>query len=318
MNIGTEPRPVPNIDSVLVPLLDSVQRSIFRVASEREAELAELLRSKSITAEVDCSRPEWRFESSEMCRRYFMNLKAMERIWAYCCGSIYVYLRLNDAKFRGPMHFDEDELGRETKRLLQWALEAEFDKNYQPWPSEILRPGIHTDGMMLAQSADEVFLFAMGFIQLHEIGHLVLGHRNDGTTPKDVLLKWEFEADEFAYDWIMDCWRTPDGNPKIFVKRSMLVSNLIAVLACLTAYLPEEVEKVEHPNPIDRLLRFLIKHANEDAGLPVEHAWVVAVCTIQTHLLNKPDFDENQKWETSRDFLNANRHWFDKKEKVAS
>jgi hypothetical protein len=88
MNIGTEPRPIPDIDSVLKPLLDAVQRSIFRVAPEREDELAALLRSKGITAEIDCNRPEWRFESLEMCRRYFMNLKAMERIWAYSCGSI--------------------------------------------------------------------------------------------------------------------------------------------------------------------------------------------------------------------------------------
>jgi len=39
------------------------------------------------------------------------------------------------------------------------------------------------------------------------------------------------------------------------------------IIAVLTLYSPTDVARINHPNPIDRLSRFLLKHAIEDCGL---------------------------------------------------
>jgi len=64
-----------------------------------------------------------------------------------------------------------------------------------------------------------------------------------------------------------------------------VISSLFALIAINQIYLPGKPKKSEtHPNIIDRCLRFLIKHANEDAGYPSTLPWSVPVTAIQMHL----------------------------------
>ena len=160
--------------------------------------------------------------------------------------------------------------------------------------------------------ANEIFWGSVAFIIMHEIGHIILEHKHDYETPQEMILNAEYEADEWAYDWIMDRWRESGEDPKTYIKRSTLLAAILSTLAGVDFGGTREVAKSPHPNPIDRLLRFLNKHADEGNGLPWVYPWFFSASAVVLHLTNCEDYDMNQRWDTSREFLQSVPHHFDK------
>ncbi len=93
-------------------------------------------------------------------------------------------------------------------------------------------------------------------------------------------------ADEWAYNWVLDKWRefAAPPNPLVFKKRCTLVVSLFALIAINHVRRPRNIATGDHPNTVDRLLRFLVKHANEDNGLDSGLAWAVAFTAIHLHI----------------------------------
>jgi hypothetical protein len=309
----------PEPSGILEPLDAQISRAIYTVAPEREQELIELIAKHRITIRMERVNPEHIYGAIASLGLAQFSLQGFERLYAYCAGASYAFMRQQAVQGFVPFSFAEDEAGQETQRLLQWAYRAdakdEFGNN-AVWPSSQLLPLNYRYHDRLVRLTDELFLGAVAFTTLHEIGHIVLGH--GATSRRDEDFRQEFEADEFAYDWIMDKWSEPTGDNLIFVKRSTMTASMMAIIAVLTLYSPTDVVRITHPNPIDRLSRFLLKHVNEDSLLDWKKAWGISTLVLNTHLSNIPGYDATQRWPSGRLFLEHVRPYFIKRELPAT
>lgn len=274
--------PEPPID-VLWP---SLAGAPFSLAPERIPELQALISQRNINFQLDRETHEMRFEGAELfggLGLVCVGMRGLERLWAHTYGMIHVYRRFQAMGFAAPLNLEATEEGRLAARLMTWAIQGELHGNPAAWPNDLPHPQANPADEQ-GQLTNELFLGAVGFAVLHEIGHIVREHRGENL-PKDVKFRHEFEADEWAFDWVMDRWReyTPH-NPLVFKKRCTLIAGLFALIAIYHVRSPRQVEISDHPHTIDRLLRFLIKHANEDNGLDSGLAWALCSTAIGLHL----------------------------------
>jgi hypothetical protein len=308
------PETLQNLESPLKCLLSHFNQAHFRLAPERAGELCELLKRHNVNFHFDSETLDMVFEGASLFGGLGMvrlGLRGLERMWVHSLAAIHIYLRFRADDFAKPQLLPATEEGRRVAALLGWAIRAEVEGNPQPWPSDLPQPRENPVDELNALT-NEVFLGIAGFAVLHELGHIIKEHRSVYGT-RDERFRQEFEADEWAYDWVMDKWRDLDQSTGVYTKRCVLIASLFAVLASLDVYTSRRVQTLSHPNIIDRLLRFLVKHANEDNGLPSAMAWNVAATTIHMHLSqllmwNPPPF------ERARDYFDSIRPLFVKKE----
>lgn len=278
-------------DSPIAPVWGGFAGAPFQLAPERKEELQKLIADRNIQFNLDAISHELRFEGASLFQSLglvFIGLRGLERLWAHAYGAIFVYRQFQAAGFQ-PILLPSTDEGKRTERLIGWALEGELRGNTTPWPIDLPRPQANPADEQ-HQLTNELFWGIGGFAVLHEIGHIVQSHSGNDV-PKDVLYRNEFEADEWAYDWIMHRWREYADDVRVAQKRVMLVGSMFAIMAAQQVYAPRKVKTAKHPNTIDRLLRFLVKHANEDNGLRVGLGWAVPSTTIHLHLsqrLNHP------------------------------
>ena len=116
----------------------------------------------------------------------------------------------------------------------------------------------------------------------------------------------EFAADEWAYTWMLEKvpYRTRRED---YLSRSIHIGFALAIISSIAFWAPKEADKITHPNPIDRLLRFLDKHADQNHR-DLIHPWLAACTVVQLHVSNAYDFNPAQK--SSTDFLESQRHRF--------
>lgn len=86
------------------------------------------------------------------------------------------------------------------KEMIDFARRL-FDHD-EPWPENIKVPRPDDVSNSLGDRVKNLFLAATGWVILHEVGHLTLGHRSDlaGNDGR----KQEEEADAFAFDWVLE------------------------------------------------------------------------------------------------------------------
>jgi len=210
-------------------------------------------------------------------------MKGLERLWAYTYGLIHVYRRFQAVGFAQPLDLNATEEGRIAGRLMTWAIDGDVRGNPAAWPYDLPHPQAHPADDQ-DQLTNELFLGAIGFAVLHEIGHIVREHRGMNLS-LDEKHRQEFEADAWAYNWVMDRWRDyRPHTPLVHKKRCTLIASLFALIAIMHVRSPRNVETSDHPNTIDRLLRFLDLHANENNGLNSGLAWAVASTGIGLHV----------------------------------
>jgi hypothetical protein len=257
----------------------------FALAPERAKELQRLIDERNIKFQLDEITHEMKFDGADLfggLGLVCVGLRGLERLWVHAYAAMHVYLRFQSGGFSQPIKLTDTSEGRVVEEILNWALQGELHGNPTPWPDNLPHPKSQPTDQQ-NQLANELFLGATGFAVLHEIGHLARGHRGVPLN-RDVSYREEFEADEWAYDWVMDRWRDYRPDEAVFTKRATLVASLFALIAINQVYYPRRVVESRHPNTIDRLLQFLIKHANEDSGLSVGLVWSVPALTIHLHL----------------------------------
>ncbi len=301
MNGHPEQSPI----EVLLPAFDEAP---YRLAPERESELRTLVRERNIQFKLDRETLAMRFEGVnlfDMIGPIYIGVRGLERLWVFAYAATHVYMRFQANGFTRPLLLPATPEGRVVDALLRWAVEGEAKDNPAPWPADLPKPQLNpVDDVHLV--ANELFWGAGGFAVLHEIGHVIRRH-GGMDQPRDVLFREEFEADEWAYDWVMDRWRDYSPNPLVHKKRTTLLASLFALIAIGEIHDPERVKEGKHPNIIDRTLRFLIKHANESSGLPDGLAWAVSATTIHLHLTHMTN-ETLPSVESFRDYFNLIRN----------
>ena len=157
-------------------------------------------------------------------------------------------------------------------RLYRWALKSTGAKRLEDWPSDLPRPVRTPVHGSLIHAGTELFLVAVAWILLHEVGHVEGGHRSEAiaVTAKSE----EHEADAFATDWLLD-GITDEG---FLLKRALGIA--VGNLVLLTLGLNQgSFQSTTHPPAYERLHRNL-RFRQLAAEHPV-HAFAVAL--IQIH-----------------------------------
>lgn len=297
--------------SPIEELLPRFEDAPFGLAPERREELRAIFQKKNIQYSFDREALRMRFQGLDLLGELgivYVGLRGLEHIWALSYGAMHAY-RIFQANGFQPARLNIDEHGRRVGRLLDWAVAGVRDEDPREWPDDLPKPELNPVDLP-GQLANELFLGAAGFAVLHEVGHIELEHRGD-EPPLDVRFRHEFEADEWAYNWVMDKWREFNPNPEVHTKRITVLACLFAMIAISRIYQREKSERQKrplepstHPNVIDRTLRFLLKHANEDSDLPARLGWGVAALAIQMHFpaqvqASMPQFESYQEYFAS-------------------
>jgi Peptidase U49 len=299
------------VSTPLNPLLGALHKAVFTIAPEREDELAALIKTNQISGEVETNEHGLVGESSVLIRRIWVGLPSMEEVWAFSYGAAYVWNELQKTSFKGSLSLTQTPEANAARELLTWAILRRIGEA-NPWPPELPQPDGSNAEPKNIELASQIFYSIVAFLELHEFAHIILNHRSDFETPSDERIRAEFEADEWAYDWILDQWRSIQNDEAVYIKRSVMVAAALATVACLELYSDPVVSKITHPNPIDRLLRYLIKHANEITELPWIHAWLFSSSVIHLHLARLDSYDAANQRESARHFFNEVRPYFNK------
>src|SRR5665213_2267892 len=156
------------IDSPLAPVLRDLLKSPAIIAPKKADHIRELIAKQKIRLEVNdqAISPDFGVNRD---RRIRTSLRGLEHLW----GTLHAYLHLLDlAKAHPGQVMDLLTLpgGRTAREYLIWA----FGDPTTPWPAGLPKPADIGDRMVVA--TNNLFLLCSGFILIHEIDHVVLGH----------------------------------------------------------------------------------------------------------------------------------------------
>ncbi len=269
--------------SPIEALLSNVAASPFKLAPERAEELVQLRDSLGLRLHVS-GEDSFDFFASILMKRIFTTLTSFERLWA----AAYYYLILYDSYVSSPagsvilVHGDAER--QEAQNLYLAAREADRIRGEFTWPVGAPSP---SSGHRLSATANELFLTMCGFILLHEAGHIVLDHLQQPDTPLEQVRAQEFEADAWAYNWILERWEQYDRDQRVFGKRSMGVAFSLSYIGGLELLHPAK-EPRTHPSSVQRLRRFFrdykeVIHSGPYLGSSIS----AAACGLHVHLVQE-------------------------------
>lgn len=286
------------------PLLPSIASSLSALVPEKHAELVEMLQRLNIGIDphFDRSVSPLHIHHDGKVHTIRIYVPLLERFWACSYG----YSQLLNTL--GPILPGEHDLIADPKlenarRLLSWA----YFGGEGDWPDGLPRPTATPTGDAAVFEATEAFLCMVGWMLFHEVGHAELGHGDRSARDYDESEQREFEADDFASKWILDKWQEYSPDELVFIKRSL---GGVLALSILTTY---EVHKrtrggLTHPDPIERLRRYLKKYCPEGTGeepTETDYAWTAAIVIVKLHLDNARRVMPNGPFANFEDVMNA-------------
>ncbi len=249
--------------SPVAPLLDSIKKSVAWIIPERHEELRALIAS-GISIELDGDSQDFYIAADVEKRKVILGLAALERVWAYT----YFYIAVHELIGKYPKGEVIDVASirefRPARGLAIWALDCEKNKTQSPWPNGLPRPDVDDGSDDRISKTKPYFLHAVCFLMLHELGHIQHKHPTSKFVDNDTSYKWEFEADEWAADFMLNNWQKAGRGQKDFIGRCTGVALGLAMLAGVELYHHEAQD--DHPTIAERLLRFFTKHNPESIG----------------------------------------------------
>ena len=242
-----------------------------RVAPENENQLRTIAAGIVLCFEDQCGD----FTFSTNARQVTATAGALNLLWCASYAYWLLYQGFVNAQQSGAAEYrpEDDPKAAEALGLYRWALEAAVAKTLHTWPDGYPQPAPDVLDRSPVHYANELFLVAVAWIFLHEIGHVHRKHPLQ--TVSATSQQEEHEADKFASDWILDGARGED----VIIKRSLgiAVANIVLIVLDLARGWPKITT---HPKPYERLQRNL-RSGRLSEESPV-HAFVAAL--LQVHL----------------------------------
>jgi len=228
-------------------------------------------------------------------------------VWAYT----YFYLAILDLLPKYPKGVEIDLISLEeiqpARGLAKWALECEKNKTQTAWPTGLPRPDVDDGSDDRISKAKPYFLHAVCFLMLHEIGHIHHKHPTSRFVDRETSYKWEFEADEWAADFMLRDWKNAGRGERDFIGRCTGISLGLAMLAGVEFY--HRAAQDDHPTIAERLLRFFARHNPESIGPASavrDFPLYVASVILHGHFMNANiPFDLTKVYEDITDYLIA-------------
>jgi hypothetical protein len=262
-----------HLRSPILDLQNAIAGCAFRIAPERENELAKLRDLTNLTlALVDEAGFSIRVRLPE--HEVVVNIAALEFLWASAHAHLILYNEYSLAQRTGSSTFDTGgtERSRNAMELLAWAGRNVLGDGTDPWPALLPRPERfpieRTDGHF----ANELFLCALAWIIHHEIAHIRLSHQALITTSS---IAEEKDADIAATKWILDKSTVPQESRK----RTFGIA--AAILALQGFRSPDQFVALKtHPSTFER-----IDYCLTVAGVPEDdEVFAFSAVTMQIQL----------------------------------
>ena len=144
--------------------------------------------------------------------------------------------------------------------LFEWSLNAVFGKTpFTDWPDTLPQPLEDAGRNSWENFADELTLEAVGYVILHELAHVYLGHQ--GTNDSQLSINQEKEADVQAIDWLFR--DTPEPHNGHRIKRSIAVASSLMMLCAFSLFTGDWGGK-SHPPTWERLREVILQIANDE------------------------------------------------------
>jgi hypothetical protein len=206
---------------------ESVGASPSRLAPERANELKAICEKESLEI-IIIDLPGFGINVHLDTHKIDLPIAAMEYVWAQSYRFWVVVQEYKHAQHTGVPKFDVRGNRRldDAARLVEWSGRNIKGTGNEPWPAALPRPA-REPGDEDRRVANELFLGAMGWIILHEVGHVHLGH---AVLAGAYSQQQEQDADLFATRWILD--GMSEGDPR-FTERMFCAAT---ALLCLQSF----------------------------------------------------------------------------------
>lgn len=292
--------------SPISALVKNFQASPFAGAPERQTELNRHIVSLGTRIQLAWPGTEFVFGVGEN-NAIYVGLCGLERLWAYAFGYYRSYLLAGN---HPPAVIVQRPAA--VVDLMKWAHTGANSPIETPWPAGTARPDQPNSGNDIA-TANEIFLMMSAWILLHEVAHIIRQDAYDkspgGQAHNHAI---EFAADDWAYRFLLDHWRSYSTEEDVLLKRGIGIAFAIFILSADRYFKGGVVGSHTHPHPVDRLLRFFdyleTSHAaNAQAVSRIEHA--ACICLFGTIGPNLPATATQQSFATPRacvEFLRRN------------
>lgn len=213
--------------SPILSLDESVGASPSMLAPERASELKVICDRHNLQI-VIVDEPRFGIRVRLDTREIYLPIAAMEYVWAQSLRFWVVTQEYKCAQRRGAGKFNLRGNRRldNAAKVVEWSGRNIQGTGKRPWPLFLPRPKKNPRDED-RQVANELFLGAMGWIILHEVGHVHFDHAEISGIYSQ---RQEKDADVFATTWILD--RMAETDPK-FNKRIFCIA---AALLCLQSF----------------------------------------------------------------------------------
>ena len=137
-------------------------------------------------------------------KRYRISTGALNLLWAASYAYWLIYQGYRSAQQNGATEYraSMDPNATDAMRVYEWSLHVARGTKFEQWPSRLPRPQSNQVLESPLAVANELFLVAVAWICLHEIGHVTHEHTAVPIGPRALLE--EQEADKFATDWLLE------------------------------------------------------------------------------------------------------------------
>lgn len=176
-------------------------------------------------------------------------------LWGICYSLLYIY----DKQIHQPKIDATYVITRDISLQINNAHELfnysiSLLESYNEWKKELLpNPEFCESTDEYIFKANGVYLHAINFIMIHELGHVVLGHidkdieneENGVETSSEEILKGEYEADAYSIDKLLQ------GGSHLTNDRT-IAAGIIAGI-CSFIFFDSSMKGGDHPDPDERL-----------------------------------------------------------------
>lgn len=241
-------------DSLGITITPAIRRliriSVFKIAPESAQALSEILRAQALSFHIE---DDDRFRTMGLrvepaTRKIRVGTTWLQSLWAHCLASWGMLQRVMEHGYGRNFDIEKDPFLKPLFYLVRASRDIE---NFRP-ESDILSSLPEKWRL----EGRELFLCAIAWGVLHEIGHVHCAHGDEN----DVNAKREeMEADDFASNWCIPRWQTFDGDPNVFLKRAAGAVLALLYIATSEIYRRTRGGKT-HPDPPLRLDNFIKKN----------------------------------------------------------
>lgn len=180
-------------------LIPYVPSTLERVAPDKFYELVQALGKGDLELEI--------FESRQLIadfqpdqKKIRLSTRPLELLWAQAYAYWVWYSEVLSTERQRGQEIDphSNPAVHRALELLRWATEEMVNSRCQPWPDNAPSLESEPENQSCAHVAQELSLFAVGFILHHELSHHRFGHQ----AVEDI--DQERDADYGAMAWIME------------------------------------------------------------------------------------------------------------------